>query len=72
MTSLDVSLRFMWLGCTVIGYTQVGAEGKENQTVLKEDLKRSLLFFFFLPCFFFFFFFPGARVPCCMPLWWVK
>lgn len=64
MTSLDVSLRFMWLGCTVIGYTQVGAEGKENQTVLKEDLKRSLLFFFFfLPCFFFFFFFLGPVCP---------
>lgn len=47
VTSLDVAMCFIWLSCTVIGYTQVGTEGKENQTVLKEDLKRSLFFLSF-------------------------
>lgn len=50
MTLLDASLCFVWLSCMVIGYTQVSAEGKEKQTALKEDLKRS---FFFFPPFFF-------------------
>lgn len=54
MTSLDVAMCFIWLSCTVIGYTQVGAEGKENQTVLKEDLKRSLFFLSFSSLFFFY------------------